>query len=159
MIKEGGLTLAELMIGVAIVAIVLSVGTPSFNNAVRINRIATLSNDLITAMHVARSEAVKLGRTVRVCSSTNGTSCAGSTAWQTGWIVLDPGNNVARSWAAENTDLTLTGPAAAIRYSSSGFVSASATFQIRTSSGTCEQGRDIALSVTGHPSVNSPSCP
>lgn len=159
MIKERGLTLAELMIGVAVVAIVLSIGTPSFYDAVRTNRVAGLSNDVITAMHVARSEAVKLGQTVRICTSTNGTSCAGSSAWQSGWIVLDSGNNVVRSWPAANTDLTLTGPAAAIQYLATGFVSASATFQLRTNSGTCEQGRDIVLSVTGHPSVNSASCP
>jgi type IV fimbrial biogenesis protein FimT len=51
-------------------------------------------------MQYARSEAIKEGQTVTVCTSNNSASanptCSGSTAWQNGWIAFsDPNGNAA----------------------------------------------------------------
>lgn len=90
-----GFTLLELMTAIAVMAVLLSVGVPSFVQIIRNNRITAQTNELVSALNIARSESVKRGLAVSVCSSTNGTSCAGSATWGTGWIVFTDGNGAA----------------------------------------------------------------
>jgi len=90
--KHSGFTLIELMITLAIVAILLTVGVPSLKTFMQQNQLVAASNELISALHVARSEAIKLNTKVSICSSTNGTSCSTSSSWQNGWIVFIDGN-------------------------------------------------------------------
>jgi type IV fimbrial biogenesis protein FimT len=156
--KSAGFTLTELVIVMAIIGILAAVGTPSFLNTLRGNQMATTANELISAMHLARSEAVKRSRTVTVCASA-GAGCAGSTDWGTGWIVIDPDNNVLRRWESVDGDLTLTGSNNAINYRSTGTVDAAATFELRAAGGcAANQGRDISISVVGRPSVTRTNC-
>jgi type IV fimbrial biogenesis protein FimT len=62
------------------------------------NRRASAINELVGSLQMARSEAVGRNTLVRVCASSNGTSCASSAIdWaSTGWIVI-PDNNPATS--------------------------------------------------------------
>ena len=53
--KQNGFTLVELMIGLAIAAIVLSIGVPSFGDLMRNNRMTTQVNELVGALNLARS--------------------------------------------------------------------------------------------------------
>ena len=50
-----GFSLIELMITVALAAIVLAMGVPAFGDLVQDNRMATLINDLVTDLNLARS--------------------------------------------------------------------------------------------------------
>ncbi|HED35090.1 MAG TPA: prepilin-type N-terminal cleavage/methylation domain-containing protein [Gammaproteobacteria bacterium] len=86
--KNSGFTLVELMITVSIVAILLTVGVPSLRTFMQGNQLIASTNELISALHVARSEAIKLNSKVSICSSSNGTSCSGSSSWKEGWIVF-----------------------------------------------------------------------
>lgn len=65
-IRSGGFTLVELMVVVAIMAIVASIAVPSFNTMIKNNRLTAAVNDLSGALNYARSEAVRRGRTVQV---------------------------------------------------------------------------------------------
>lgn len=86
--KYSGFTLIELLIALSIVGILLMVGVPSLKTFVQNNQLIASTNELISALHVARSEAIKLNSRVSICSSSNGTSCSGSSNWQNGWIVF-----------------------------------------------------------------------
>jgi type IV fimbrial biogenesis protein FimT len=152
-----GFTLIELMIGIAIAAIILTLGIPSFSEVIRNNRIAVQSNELVSALHLARSEAIKRSATVRVCSSTDGATCANNASWATGWVVLDVAGNVLRTWDAIGGGLTLTGPAAAIQFLSSGFSNSQQTLRLRPDD--CTYGRNILVSATGRPYTDDPDCP
>lgn len=64
--RSAGFTLIELMMVVAILAIVVSIGVPSFNTMIKNNRLTAASNDVAGSLHFARSEAVRRGRPVQV---------------------------------------------------------------------------------------------
>lgn len=79
--------MVELMTTMTIMAVLLSMAIPSFNNAIRDNRILAAGNSLVAAVAQTRSEAVKRGRMVSMCPSTDGLSCNGGANWAGGWIV------------------------------------------------------------------------
>lgn len=77
---QNGVTLIELMVALAVLAILVSVGVPSFVNLVKDTRMRSSVNALVTAMRVARSEAIKRGGTVSFCASADFATCtAGAT--------------------------------------------------------------------------------
>src|SRR5258705_394879 len=92
--KLSGFTLVEMIISVAVAAILLTIGIPSFRYVTNSNRIAAEINGLLGDMQFARSEAVKEGIPVSVCVSSNSLVCDGLTAnnWQNGWIVFSDAN-------------------------------------------------------------------
>ena len=95
------MTLVELLTVVVIVAILMTIGVPSFRYVTTANRVATESDALLGDLQYARSEAIREGQQVTVCVSKDGANCdtAGSPpSWQEGWIVFsnpDNGNGVA----------------------------------------------------------------
>jgi type IV fimbrial biogenesis protein FimT len=92
--SQSGFSMTELMVVVSIVAILLSIGVPSYRYITNSYRMSAEVNSLLGDLQYARSEAIKEGNAVVVCASSTGTTCSGSTSWQNGWIVFqDPDNN------------------------------------------------------------------
>ncbi|MGH8149476.1 MAG: GspH/FimT family pseudopilin [Steroidobacteraceae bacterium] len=88
-----GVTLVELLTVIAIVAIMMAIGVPSYRYINTSYRISAEVNGLLGDFQFARAEAIKEGQTVTVCISADGATCAaGTTAWQTGWIVFSDAN-------------------------------------------------------------------
>lgn len=83
---NSGFTIVELMITLAIAAILAAIAAPSFTAMIQDNRLATQVNELQASLGLARSEAIKLNENVTTCPSSNGTACIGN--WQNGWIVF-----------------------------------------------------------------------
>lgn len=115
-----GFTLIELVMSIAIVAILLTVGIPSFRAFIINNRIVTQTNDFVTALAHARAEAVRRNTRVTICRSNISTSsspaCVPSSAWADGWIVftdpvvfgtVDTGETILRVHEALPTNMTL----------------------------------------------------
>jgi type IV fimbrial biogenesis protein FimT len=86
--QNKGFTLIELVVTIAIGAIVLTVGIPSFQTVILNNRLVTQTNTFIGALTLARTEAIKNGANTSICISNNGSSCTGGTNWGEGWIVF-----------------------------------------------------------------------
>lgn len=164
--KNSGFTLIEMLIAIAIAAILLAVGVPSFNQIIRDNRATTQTNEVATALAIARSEALRRARSVSVCPSTNNTSCSGSN-WAVGWIVVLDGNNsgapnvseVLRAFSAMNGSTTPVAPTH-IRYLSSGMLNATAvqTIDVRPEGCAGTERRSISISTTGRVSVTRIAC-
>jgi type IV fimbrial biogenesis protein FimT len=82
----------ELLVVITLVAILMTIGIPSYRYVTNSTRVSGEINALLSDMQLARSEAVKEGSTVTICTSSDGASClTGSTAnngWNSGWIVF-----------------------------------------------------------------------
>jgi len=91
--RNYGFTLIELMVTLVVAVILVVIAVPGFRTIIQNNRASTQANELLSAMTLARSEAIKRGTNVSVCSSTNQSTCAASTTWSTGWIVFVDINN------------------------------------------------------------------
>jgi len=87
--RTRGFTLVELMVTVAVLAIVAVVALPGFTMVFNSNRLSSQANALVASIQHARMEALRLGRPVSVCRSTDATTCAGSGEWSQ-WIVVAP---------------------------------------------------------------------
>jgi type IV fimbrial biogenesis protein FimT len=98
--KPHGFTLIELMVVIAIVAILTTMAAPSFKQLIQSNTISSNVNSFLADMRYARSEAIRRGGGVIMCRSNspessspacNGTSGA-SSGWVTGWVIFHDAN-------------------------------------------------------------------
>lgn len=84
---EQGFTLLELLIAIAVAAILLAVAVPSYQGLVQRNSLTANVNDLVGDLNYARSEAVTRGQDVYICSSNDQSNCNAGTDWSKGWVV------------------------------------------------------------------------
>jgi len=100
-----GYSLYELIITVAVVGTILSLGVPSFGSIVADNRLRTDVDALFHAVHLARKESVLRRRAVTLCPTLGDRDCLGGNDWSAGWMIfvnldrdspaaLDPGEPV-----------------------------------------------------------------
>lgn len=85
-----GFTLFELMITIAIAGILVGVAIPSFTFIITSNRLTAYANELVTALNLARNEAVKRGMsvTVRKVDDNSSTNKGAGANWEDGWDVF-----------------------------------------------------------------------
>ena len=62
--RSAGFTLIELMLGIAVAAVLLAVAVPSFQNVTANNALRATTADLVTAINTARAQAVNLRQPV-----------------------------------------------------------------------------------------------
>jgi type IV fimbrial biogenesis protein FimT len=110
-----GFSLIELMVTIAVAAVLLAIGLPSFQSSLRSNRTATATNELLSSLALARSEGIRSTHSGGVCPSSDGNTCG--TDWAKGWLVfadqnsngaLDAGETVLR-YSRMNAKMTMAG--------------------------------------------------
>jgi type IV fimbrial biogenesis protein FimT len=158
-----GFTLVELLIGIAILAILLALAAPSFTNVSLPSKLRAVSNSLIGATNLARSEAIKRDAPVRLCVSADGATC-GAGNWNQGWIVVS-GATVLHSEPAAPTGFRVT-PAAgstALIFQPTGLAATADVFTVCRANPTVgSQERTVTISAIGRASVqmtNAGACP
>lgn len=85
--RDAGFTLIELMIAVALVAILLATAVPALDDFTNDARQTGAINDFISSIHLARNSAITTNSRVTMCASASGTNCE-ATTWDSGWIVF-----------------------------------------------------------------------
>lgn len=100
-----GFTLLELMIVLALAAVILAIGAPNFGEFRRNARLTGDANDFLTAVQVARTEAVKQQRPVSLCSTDDPRAaepaCSAAVDFG-GWLVFtDPDTDCAPAAATD----------------------------------------------------------
>ena len=154
---QPGFTLIELLVTIAIAAILLTVAVPNYITFVQNNRLTAQANDLVTAFNYARSEAIKRGVRVTVCSRASDTACSGANDWSTGWLVfVDADGDGAVSGAQvlqvrqplENTNTLISAGLQRVTYQNSGFSGFAGTLRLCDTRGTAN-ARAIVVSQQG----------
>ncbi|WP_281645615.1 GspH/FimT family pseudopilin [Parendozoicomonas sp. Alg238-R29] len=97
LVRDSGFTLIEMIIVIAIVGIISVMAYPSMDGFIQRNSISSQTNELISLLQYARSEAVTRKADVQVCASTNGTSCSATPADMSAGIIVLQGGNVIQS--------------------------------------------------------------
>lgn len=120
-----GLTLVELMIVVAIVAVLAGSGAPALTATIKSIQLSMASNDLLWSLFMARSEAIKRKTRVAVCKSADGVACNRDGGWHQGWLVFHDTDNdgergggeaVIQRYPALGAGLRVTGNLSVARY-------------------------------------------
>lgn len=154
-----GFTLVELLVTIAVLAIALSIAVPGFTDLLRQNRAQTHATMLVSALSLARSEAVKRGGRVGVAA------IDGTTNWQGGWRIwvdtnensaFDAGELLLRSFAALPNGLTLTASASRVMFTSGGVQppsSVEVSFTYSMEGLDCRYGRLITVNSMGRVSI------
>ncbi|MFT3756866.1 MAG: GspH/FimT family pseudopilin [Pseudoxanthomonas sp.] len=113
--STAGFTLLELMITLAVLAILVALAAPSFQNTLRSNRVATATNELLASLNLARTEAIRSTNSAGVCASTGGTACDGGD-WNAGWMVwTDVGSSGIGTYESTDTLVRYTQPKAKVQ--------------------------------------------
>ena len=98
-----GFTLIELMITLAIGAVLMMVAAPSFVGFQRNSEMTSITNSLLAAANAARAEAMKTGMNAFVVPTGNGSS------WSAGWVVfVDKNRDNAYTATADTTVMEQT---------------------------------------------------
>ena len=135
-VGERGFTLVELIITLLIAGLITTIAVPSFMTIIVNNRTLSITNSLITDLHLARSEAIKRVQTVTLCktvTTADSIRCDEDAPWENGWAIfvdtngdeivdLDDGDTVLRIQGplAETVVLDYNGPIQFIDFLPSG---------------------------------------
>jgi len=95
---ERAFSLHEALVTLAVVSTVTTIAVPSFLQIVSSQRMTGAVNTLVTALNLARSEAIKRNENVTLCPSGDGQNCqnmdASETVWENGYLLyLDRNEN------------------------------------------------------------------
>jgi type IV fimbrial biogenesis protein FimT len=87
-----GFTLVELAITVVVLAVLIGISAPLFTGLMNGNRLTGNANELVAAMQIARSEAIRRNARTTICQSANGLTCTSASPWR-GWIIFSDTDN------------------------------------------------------------------
>jgi len=165
-----GFTLLELVITLAIVAIVVSFGVPSFRGIIMDNRLVSQTNQFVRSINLARSAAVSFQRNAVLCVSANYDAalptCAAGTDWSNGWIVwvdkdrdsVTDANEIVSVFPPLADNTTFSSLAISqFTYNARGFLVAGDDLTL-CDSRSGETGRLIRVNPTGRTNVSTQAC-
>lgn len=147
---QRGFTTTELMVVVAIVAILTAIAVPNMRTMIQTQRVRTAAFDLTAGLTLARSEAIKRNSSV--------TMTPGASGWVDGWTLTDSGGNMVGK-QDKFTQVTMNGPGTVV-FNGMGRLGGAATqFQISTNELSNDKWRCVKLDISGRPVSLVGQCP
>lgn len=169
--KFRGWTLVESMVVLGIVAVMAAWSLPSFIGAIQQARLSTAAHEFMSAISLARSEAIKRNARTVLCVAASENSCTSTGYWNQGWLLFEDVNNngsldsfekVIRFQSALHSGVVIKGNTPVSKYVSflgtgrshllSGAMQAG-TVSICHRASTPVAGRAIVMNVVGRPRV------
>ncbi len=150
---QRGLTLIELLTTVSVIAIVLSVGVPSFNSIVANNQITTTTNTFVAIMNVARSEAMKRSQTIKVLPD------ADDATHRRILVTVNSTGEVIQQIPLP-ADMEITANIDDVSFLRTGFIDKAEppTIQVCDSTRNGETGRILTISLSGRLNITETTC-
>lgn len=86
--RSRGHTLVELVVALAIVAVLATIALPAFGKLIGRTRVQVARSDLEYSLNQARIAAVSRGLHVIACPSNDFGDCTPTTSWHAGWLLF-----------------------------------------------------------------------
>jgi type IV fimbrial biogenesis protein FimT len=146
-----GFTLIELLITIVVLAVLLTLAAPSFRDVIQNNRVTAQANELVSALNLARSEAVKRGRNAQVEVRPAGQGWAAT--------VSVAGTDLREIDRAESgvSLFGLTDPVIVI-FAPTGVPTTNRSFDLQANQCNAQQRRQVGVSATGHVTSSRQDC-
>lgn len=140
-----GFTVLELMIVVVILAVVATFAVPNMTNIILKHRVQDAATDLFTAMHTARSEALKRNVNINLRPNT-------STDWTSGWKTRDSGGVILdQHQPVQRMSITYSGGMPVVYNSSGRITGAAPTWTLTASRGNYSCTYTVTADPSGRP--------
>ncbi|MEX1032928.1 MAG: GspH/FimT family pseudopilin [Cellvibrionaceae bacterium] len=162
-----GFTLPELLVTVALAAVLAGVAAPNLAMFIKRSSVETQAQRLIGSIHLARSEAARLNMAVTICRSTTGNSCSNTSTWDQGWLIFADDNadgaidadddKVLRFIDSADTNFSITPTnnyTNRITFRATGDATTSGRLVICPASGEEAYGREVILNAVGRPRLH-----
>ncbi|WP_076542949.1 GspH/FimT family pseudopilin [Shewanella sp. UCD-KL21] len=149
---RNGFTLIELMVTIAVAAILLTVGVPSLISVYEGVRVNNNVDKIHNIVAFARNQAVSYGATVNVCPFASATSCGATTDWSNGirvFINNADGDHELRAIDNFNSQDKVKGSALMLSFTSEGMVSSGSGNIIYCPGGNDVDSKSVNVSTSG----------
>lgn len=157
--KNGGFTLVELVVVIAIASIVMSIALPGLRDILVTQRVKTVTYEIIADLSLARSEALKRGREVTLTPAATGD-------WTQGWVVASTTVSGGTTTVVELGKKPAVGAGVAfsqapgvISFDANGRLSGTTTVARFGISDGASYKRCISLDPSGRPKTAATQCP
>jgi type IV fimbrial biogenesis protein FimT len=152
-----GFTLIELMIVLAVAAVLLALAVPSMSQFTLSGKLRGYSNEIVASVILARSEAIKRNQAVRMCAANAaGDDCA-SGDWEGGWIVITADDEVLHRQQPITDGFKIISAVDELFFQPSGVGATTASFTVcRATPSVGSQEREVSVSAAGRARVVKP---
>ncbi len=108
--RDGGFTIIELMVVVALIAVLAGLAAPSFTDLLRRYRVDSVRETFAASVTLAREESIRLGTPIVIRRITGcGVTLSGNQDWSCGWRVFADlnGDNTMNGTETPTQEVTL----------------------------------------------------
>jgi len=149
-LRSRGFTLLELMITIAVLAILLGLAAPSFSRALAEQRVRSAASEVYFALLAARSSAITRNEEVEISPASGG--------WGAGWEIHPKLNTALKlKEGGELKDVSVTANGGTVVFRASGRAANAVTFSFAAKAFT-EIGRCVRLDASGRPLTEKGAC-
>lgn len=150
---DGGFTLTELVVTIAIAALLATLAVPSFNGVIATEHAKAAASELFASLFTARSEAIRLDQQVKMTQSTG--------SWEDGWTTAAAVSGTIVDTHGAMTGVTLQEGSGAntVTYYPSGRLApgTAPTFVITATTGSATSTQCVSIDPTGTPYMQAGS--